>query len=84
MLQENTAPGMVPCRNVVVKSNRVIFRRSQVQTEVNIGGGTEPGTFRFEGNHWFAEDRPAASKPNLPTAEKGGVITSPRAGGLPR
>ena len=79
MLQENTGEGMVPCRNVLVKNNRVVFRRAQVQTEVNIGGGTEPATFRFEGNQWFAEDLPAASKPNLPTTEKAGLHgTDPR------
>ena len=79
MLQENTAEGMVPCRNVLVKGNRVVFRRSQVQTEINIGGGTEPATFRFENNHWFAEDRPDSSKPKLPVAEKDGVYgTDPR------
>lgn len=73
ILQETSAEGFAPCRNVLVKGNRVVFRRSQVQTEINIGGGTEPGTFRFENNHWFAEDRPDSSKPKLPTAEKDGV-----------
>lgn len=73
MLQETTAPGFVPCRNVLVKDNRIVFRRSQVQTEVNVGGGTEPASFRFEANRWFAEDRPQASKPRLPVAEQGGT-----------
>ncbi len=79
ILQETTADGFAPCRNVLVKGNRIVFRRAQVQTDINIGGGTEPTTFRFEGNHWFAEDRPGASKPQLPVAEKDGVHgTDPR------
>ena len=73
ILQETTAPGFVPCREVMVKNNYVVFRRAQVQIEVNIGGNTAPETFRFEKNHWFAEDRPEKSKPVLPTDEEGGV-----------
>ncbi len=73
ILQETQQPGFAPCRNVLIKDNRITFRRSQVQTDVNIGGGTAPETFRFENNHWLAEDKPQASKPRLPVAEKGGV-----------
>ena len=73
ILRENRTPGFVPSRNVVVKNNRITFRRSQVQIEVNIGDGSSPETFRFEGNTWYAEDRPAASKPRLPVEEKDGV-----------
>lgn len=73
ILQETKASGFAPCRNVLLKDNRIVFRRSQVQIEVNIGDGTAPETFRFENNRWFAEDRPQASKPRLPVEEKNGV-----------
>jgi len=73
ILQETKEPGFVPCRNVLIKDNRIIFRRSKVQIEVNIGDGTSPETFRFESNRWFAEDRPQTSKPRLPVEEKNGV-----------
>lgn len=63
----------IPPRNVLVKGNRIVFRRAQVQIEVNIGPHTAPETFRFEGNQWFAEDAPSASKPKLPVAERDGV-----------
>lgn len=72
ILQETTEPGFVPCRNVLVVGNRIVFRRDQVRTELNIGSGTAPETFRFEKNRWFAEDRPEASRPTLPTEEIGG------------
>lgn len=79
VLQETTSPGYAKCRNVVIKDNRIVFRRSQVQAEVNVGGNTEPKSFRFEGNRWFAEDRPQSSKPRLPTEEQGGTYgTDPR------
>jgi polygalacturonase len=73
ILQETTGPDFVPCRNVVIRGNRITYRRSQVQSEINIGGGTSPESFRFENNQWLAEDDPPSSKPQLPTAEKGGV-----------
>lgn len=80
ILQETKEPGFVPCRNGVVKNNKIVFRREQVQVEVNIGPGAAPETFRFEGNQWFAEDRPQASKPKLPVEETSGVYGSdPRA-----
>ena len=73
ILQETKEPGFVPCRNVLVKENKISFRRSEVQTELNIGPDTNPETFRFENNRWFAEDKPQASKPKLPVEEKDGV-----------
>jgi hypothetical protein len=73
ILQETREPGFVPCRNVLIKDNRIVFRRAQVQTEINIGDGTAPETFRFENNRCFAEDKPQASKPRLPVEEKDGV-----------
>ncbi len=73
ILQETREPGFVPCRNVFVKNNRITFRRAQVRTEINIGDGAAPETFRFEGNRWFAEDKPGASMPKLPAEEKDGV-----------
>lgn len=79
VLQETTEPGFVPCRNVRVSGNRIVFRRAEIRVDVNVGGGTAPETFVFEGNQWFAEDRPEASKPQLPVEEKGGVYgTDPR------
>lgn len=80
ILQETREPGFVPCRNVQVKDNKIVFRRSQVGIDVNLSDATSPGTFRFERNHWFAEDRPASSKPRLPVEETGGIYgIDPRA-----
>lgn len=80
ILQETNDEGFAPCRNVLVKENKIVFRRAQVQNEINVGGGTRPESFQFERNRWFAEDRPLASKPQLPSQEKDGIygIDSPR------
>lgn len=73
ILQETRQPGFAPCRNVLIKENRITFRRAQVHIDVNIGDGTAADTFRFEKNHWLAADRPESSQPRLPVAEAAGV-----------
>lgn len=72
ILQETREPGFAPCRDVRVSDNRIVFRRADLKSDLNIGTGTEPQTFVFERNRWFAEDRPQASRPTLPTPEKDG------------
>ena len=72
-MQATELPGFAPCRNVLIKDNRITFRRSQIQNDINIGGGTAPDTFRFENDRWLAEDKPRASKPKLPVEETGDV-----------
>lgn len=73
ILQETTAPGFAPCRNGRFEHNLIVFRRSEIRTPVNIGPNTQPQSFTFAHNWWFCEDRPEASKPQLPAAETGGV-----------
>ncbi len=73
ILQETTAPGFAPCRNGRFEHNLIVFRRSEISTPVNIGPNTQPQSFVFAHNWWFCEDRPEASKPQLPAAETGGV-----------
>jgi len=73
ILQETREPGFAPCGNVLIRDNRITFHRAHVRTDINIGDGTAPETFRFESNHWLAEDAPQASRPTLPVDEKGGV-----------
>ena len=85
ILQETRAPGFVPCRNVRVTGNRVVFRRGQLRSDLNIGDETAAETFTFAGNRWFAADRPEASRPQLPVAEQGGAYgQDPREVARPR
>ena len=73
ILQETAEKGFTPCRNGVFARNLVVFRSDRwAEGGVNIGPGTEPATFRFEGNFWYCADDPARSAPKLPSAEKGG------------
>lgn len=73
ILQETNVDGILPCRNVLIQDNKIVFRRAQVNIEINVGAGTEPMSFQFKQNHWYAEDKPEASKPKLPGKEQGGI-----------
>jgi len=73
ILQETTGEHFAPCRNVTIKDNRIVFRREQVQVDLNIGSSTAPETFSFQRNRWFAEDQPGRSQPKLPSEETGGT-----------
>jgi hypothetical protein len=77
ILQETRVDGFAPCRNVRVSHNQITFKRAQVTNELNIGEGTAADTFHFEGNHWWAEDQPEASRPRLPVAEIDGRYGPP-------
>jgi len=82
ILQETTGPSFAPCRNVIIRGNRIVFRRAGLRTEINVGAGTAAETFRWEGNRWYAEDRPEDSRPDLPGTETGGSYgEDPREGG---
>lgn len=74
VLQETRDASFAPCRNAVFSDNLVVFRSDGWSTGgVNIGSATAPETFRFERNHWWCADNPAASKPRLPSPERDGV-----------
>jgi len=84
ILQETTEPGFVSCRNGRFERNLIVFQRAGVSIQVNIGPHTSPETFVFADNFWYCEDRPQASRPELPTAETGGVYdVDPRMVELP-
>jgi hypothetical protein len=73
ILQENRAEGFVPSRGGVIEGNQIVFRAGEWKGAVNVGPGTAPETFTFDGNSWYAQDDPSRSKPTLPVAETGGV-----------
>jgi hypothetical protein len=76
ILQETRDPGFAPCRDGRFEHNLIVFRRSGLRTYVNIGRGTAPETFRFSNNFWYCEDRPEASKPQLPVSEQHAALTA--------
>ncbi len=73
ILQDNTSPGSIPCRNGTFTDNIVVFQSGWLQGGINIGKGTAPETFRFARNAWYCENRPGRSQPYLPTLEEDGI-----------
>ncbi len=73
ILTETVAEGFPPARNVRITGNTFVFRAADIRTPLNIGPHTEPETFVFSDNTWYAEDRPEASRQNLPVEETGGT-----------
>src|SRR5690606_17467257 len=63
ILQETTAERFVPCRNVRIEKNLIVYRAADVRVHINIGPNTAPHTFRFSGNWWYCDDAPNRSRP---------------------
>ncbi len=74
ILQENRDPKFVPCRKGIFRNNIIVFRSDSLGEAVNIGPGTEPGSFTFAHNLWFCEDKPEDSQRRirLPVKEQNG------------
>ena len=73
ILQETREARFARCGEVEFARNTIIFDRAKVREAANIGPDTEPKSFRFEANRWFARDDPAHSALPLPVSEKDGV-----------
>ena len=76
ILQETREEGFVPCRDVEVRDNLIVFPTDRwTEGGVNVGPGTEPASFRFARNVWFALDAPARTRASvrLPTPEQDGT-----------
>jgi hypothetical protein len=63
----------LPCGDSRFINNLVMFERSQISAHVNIGSNTDPGSFTFAHNLWYARDNPRQSQPALPAPEIGGI-----------
>jgi hypothetical protein len=76
ILQETVTSGgytFLPCGNNTVENNLFSFDRADLSTYVNVGANTDAPSFTFRNNLWYAYDNPAASSPNLPAPETGGI-----------
>jgi len=72
ILQETREEGFVPSRRGEFTDNLVVYEARKWGGAANVGGGTEPASFRFARNFWYAEDAPERSRPDLPSAEADG------------
>jgi hypothetical protein len=65
-----------PCGENRFINNLVSFDRSRIRADVNIGSNTDPASFRFAHNLWYAAGQPGRSRPTLPSEEVDGVYGS--------
>jgi hypothetical protein len=76
ILQETTSSGgyvFEACSDGVFVNNLVYFNRGELSTHLNIGPNTDPDSFVFANNLWYAWDDPGQSQPTLPVAESNGI-----------
>ncbi len=57
-----------------VVNNIFYFERADLSTWVNIGANTQPATFTYRNNLWYAYDDPAQSRPSQITPGANAVI----------
>lgn len=72
ILQENTEPGILTCRDGRFEFNVVKFRSDEIRTIANVGANTAAESFGFTRNTWICIDKPAATGKliRLPVEEK--------------
>lgn len=75
ILQETKGPQFVACRNGEFTDNTILFEGNR--GSVNVGGGTQPETFKFARNWWYCVDNPGRSRVSLPVPETDGVYGRP-------
>jgi hypothetical protein len=74
ILQETTSTDayeFLTAQGGTLTNNLVVFTRAAVTTDVNIGSGTDPDSFVFTNNLFYASDDPGRSAPTLPGTETG-------------
>jgi hypothetical protein len=80
ILQETVTGGgytFAEAENGSFINNIVYFDSGVVVTSVNVGGNTQPSTFHFENNLWYAHDNPGQSAPSdVPVTELASVVGS--------
>ena len=89
ILQETTSTNeyeFVASGNNRIINNLFYYDRSALADPVHVGSNTDPDSFEFAGNFWYAHDDIERSRPALPVPETGGVagedplFTNPVAG----
>ncbi len=73
ILQENVEPRFGRCQNGIFEHNLIVFDQ-RVRVFANVGGNTQPETFRVRHNAWFCLDQPHRQPTGLP-GEPTGTVT---------
>ena len=88
ILREDPGPEFDDTQRNAVTDNIFVFNAGSLRETFNIGAATQPGSFTFARNWWYASDRPQRSHVQIPATEVAGVygidpkLTDPEAGNL--
>lgn len=64
----------VKCGNNSFRNN-IIYRGNSLSTDCNVGGNTDPGSFRFSNNLWYNYENSSWTGPsNLPAADSNRLV----------
>jgi hypothetical protein len=78
ILQETVSTpdfAFAPCGDSAFVNNLLSFRRDLLSaTDINVGPHTDPASFTFANNLWYARDQPAQSTPDFPVPESNGIV----------
>ncbi|MEP7266661.1 MAG: T9SS type A sorting domain-containing protein [Saprospiraceae bacterium] len=77
ILQETVDPGRFLPSGMDSVINNIFIINSNVNTEVNIGPDTDPGSFYFSNNLWFKENQSSWTGPDLPTVDMNQIMNNP-------
>jgi glycopeptide antibiotics resistance protein len=58
ILQEQQGPAFDPCNHGNIRRSIFLYKDRELLSPVNIGAGTDPGSFQFVDNIWFCVDGP--------------------------
>lgn len=65
ILQESRDPEFAPAGNNTVESNLIVFQSENWGEQgINVGGGTDPKSFKFNDNFWYCLNAPGTERPN--------------------
>lgn len=73
VLQETQGDDFVPCARGRFERNLVVWHDGDLRATVNVGPGTDAGSFAFAGNWWWCPDAADRVRLGLPAEEEGGV-----------
>lgn len=78
ILQETVSGGgyvFEPTRNGLLINNLFLYRRADTgSTPINIGANTDPASFQWRHNLFYAADQPTQSDPNPPGTVQGSIL----------
>jgi len=70
ILQETSDADFIPCGNNTIESNLMVYQsQNWGEQGINVGGGTDPKSFKLIDNFWYCLDTPGTERANTNLTE---------------